>query len=417
VNSDRYGNPLTTNSPTALDQYNAGMDRFLAYEGGVFEALNAAITADEGFALAHLTMARFLQIKGNREKSLAAFTRALATCGGASPRELSLIAAFAPLFEGRPAEALDLVRKHLADYPRDAMALQTSTTVFGLIGFSGLPGREAEQLALTSALAPHYGEDWWFLSQHAFSQIEVGKVAEASANIERSFELNPNSAQMAHIRSHVYYESGAKKDGYDFLRGWLQDYDREGLLHGHLSWHLGLWALDRRELDFMWSIIDDAMAPENSTAAPLVVLCDMAALLYRAGLSGVAIPSDRWRAVSDYASKFFPVPGMAFCDVHAALAHAMAGNREPLAKIISEARGPAADVVRDLASAYAAIANENWSEALQHLVPGMTDHARIGGSKAQRDLLEYTLSNVLLKLGRREEAQTLLSLRRPVIVN
>ena len=95
----------------------------------------------------------------------------------------------------------------------------------------------------------------------------------------------------------------------------------------------------------------------------------------------------------------------------------MAGNREPLQKIIAEAKGPAGDVVSDLAEAYAAIAAADWSAALPHLVRGMTDHARIGGSKAQRDLLEFNLSNVLLKLGRKEEARTLLALRRPIPAN
>jgi len=380
----------------------------------IFEA---AVEADPGFALGHLVLARHRQTQRDRKGALEALEQANRTSTGASPRKISLIAAFNPLIKGRSAEALTAIRAHLNDYPRDALALQTTTTVFGLIGFSGLPGREAEQLALTSALAPHYGDDWWFLSQHAFSQIEVGQIKAASANIERSFELNPNSGQMAHVRSHVFYESGEAAEGYTFLKTWLQGYDREGAMHGHISWHLALWALDRGEYDLMWKIADEAMAPETSAGPPLVIMCDMAALLYRANLQGVTIPEERWRSISEYAARYFPAPGIAFGDVHAALVHAMAGHQEPLQRIISEATGPAGDVVSDLAQAYAAIAIADWPAALPHLVRGMTDHARIGGSKAQRDLLEFTLCNVLLKLGRSEEARTLLALRRPVLAN
>jgi len=35
------------------------------------------------------------------------------------------------------------------------MVAQTSVGVFGLIVFGGQPGREAEQLAFTTTLAPH----------------------------------------------------------------------------------------------------------------------------------------------------------------------------------------------------------------------------------------------------------------------
>lgn len=412
---DRYGNALTSHSDDALDHYRVGMERFLAAQGGVLEAFNSAVAADEGFSIAHLAIARIQQIKGNRELALRSLAISRDTSGGVSPRELSLIAAFSPMIEGRPSEALGRIRAHLIDHPRDAMALQTSTTVFGLIGFSGLPGREAEQLALTSSLAPQFCDDWWFLSQHAFSQIEVGQVEAATANIERSYELNPRSAQAAHVRAHVFYESGAPDAGYTFLREWLEDADKDGLLHGHISWHLGLWALAREEYDLMWKIVDEAISPEASAGPPLVVMCDMAALLYRASLRGVAIPPERWRAISDYAATYFPSPGLAFGDVHASIAHAMAGNREALARIVSNPKGPAGEVVAELASGFEAIADGQWETALKHFLAGMTDHARIGGSHAQRDILEYTLCNVLLKLGRNREAKILLGLRRPVI--
>ena len=38
----------------------------------------------------------------------------------------------------------------------------------------------------------------------------------------------------------------------------------------------------------------------------------------RAELAGVSSAPERWRAVSDYARRFFPTTGMAFADVHAA---------------------------------------------------------------------------------------------------
>ena len=44
----------------------------------------------------------------------------------------------------------------------------------------------------------------------------------------------------------------------------------------------------------------------------------------------------------------------------------------------------------------------------------MTDHERIGGSRAQRDLIEYALAQTLLKQGQIEEVKRLLAMRRPL---
>ena len=46
----------------------------------------------------------------------------------------------------------------------------------------------------------------------------------------------------------------------------------------------------------------------------------------------------------------------------------------------------------------------------------MADHARIGGSRAQRDLLELALLTALLRQGRAEEARHITALRRPVLM-
>jgi hypothetical protein len=70
--------------------------------------------------------------------------------------------------------------------------------------------------------------------------------------------------------------------------------------------------------------------------------------------------------------------------------------------------------LRALADAFGAIAAANWAKAAARLTEAMADHARIGGSRAQRDLIEFAMAHVLLKLGRGEEARRLLAMRRPV---
>ena len=411
---DQYDNPVTTRSAAARDAYVDGVDRFLAAQAGVDAALDRAIEADPGFALAHLAKARQRQMLADRDGVLHHLGQARAHAAAATPRERSQIDALGLLLEGRGAEAYPKLRAHIAEHPRDPMAVQTCIGVFGLIGFSGQPGREAEQLAFTTALAPHWGEDWWFLGGHAFAQVEAGQTAAAAATVERSLALRPDNANSAHYKAHIHYEAGETAAGLAYMDHYRAGYDKSALLHCHISWHVALWALETGDAARMWQVLDADIAPGGAWGPPINVLTDAAALLYRAALAGEPVPDARWKAVSDYAVRFFPKPGIAFADVHAALAHAMAGNTDALETIIATPAGPAGDVVTTLAEAFRAIAAARWAEAQAHLARAMSDHARIGGSRAQRDLLEYALLNCLLKQGLTDQARLLLTMRRPV---
>ncbi|MEP2555917.1 MAG: hypothetical protein ABJH63_00545, partial [Rhizobiaceae bacterium] len=64
-----------------------------------------------------------------------------------------------------------------------------------------------------------------------------------------------------------------------------------------------------------------------------------------------------------------------------------------------------------------AIAENDWVSGVRLMSTAMSDHARLGGSRAQRDLLEFSLLGGLLKLGKDEEASRMLMMRRPVLMD
>ncbi|WP_299625288.1 tetratricopeptide repeat protein [uncultured Tateyamaria sp.] len=410
---DAYGNPVGTLSATARDAYDLGVHRFLGGEAGVADAFEAAIAADDGFALAHIGLARQMQLRSDPDKVRACLSRARALTSGLSDREQAHINACALLLEGKAAQARAAVYEHVKVWPKDVMIAQMCTSVFGLIGFSGLPGREAEQLAFISGLAPHYGDNWWWRAQLAFAQLEVGQLDAAATNIEAALAINPTSAHSAHIRAHLYYENLQDAEGLTYLAQWRKGYAPTAVLYNHVSWHVGLWSLEVGDLDQMWQVLDSDIAPDISQGPPLNVLTDNAALLFRAELAGVEVPVARWTELSAYASARFPKPGLGFADIHAALAHARGGDRDALDVIIEGAAGPVADLTRTLAMAYREMEDRQWAKAATQFGAAMRDHARIGGSKAQRDLIDFSLAACLVQDGRRQEARTVLSITRP----
>ena len=97
----------------------------------------------------------------------------------------------------------------------------------------------------------------------------------------------------------------------------------------------------------------------------------------------------------------FAAPGVSFADAHAALAHAMAGNEAALTELKETSAGTASDIVnapRGCLSGLRPVPTGRPSSMASS--PVMGSHERLGGSNAQRDLLEFTLLHALLKLGK-----------------
>ena len=411
---DRYENPLTTSSAAARDAYVRGADLLLSANVGAEEAFRAAIEADDGFALAHISLARTLQIYGRAAEGKAPLARALELAPRTTAREQSHIAIFERILTGRGADGLALTREHIKTWPRDAFALAPSTSVFGLIGFSGLKGREEDQLALLAPLADAYGDDWWYRCLLAFAELELGQFDRALPNIEASLKAFPRNANAAHIRSHLYYEVGERNAGLAFLNDWARDYPRAGALHCHVSWHQALWSMELGRTDEAWRIYQQCLRPTAAWGPQINVLTDCASFLFRAELAGEARRPELWQEVSQYAAKWFPDPGVGFADLHAALAHAIAGNGEALERIIRNPKGPAADIVVPMAAAFGAFARSDWDGTIAAIEPHLGSHERLGGSRAQRDLVEYALIGAMLRAGRPvDDVARRIAIRRP----
>src|SRR6185503_16057455 len=193
--ADRYDLSLSTASATARDAYVQGHDLALTLYPGAVEAFDRALAADPGFALAHVGKAQVL------------------------------------MREGKAAAA------------RAALAAATAANPNGLIGGSGRVGQKHRIAELMDSLAPHYGDDYWFLAYHAIALSEDGQLMTARPKIERSVMLNQKNAHAAHGIAHVCYESGDADTGRRFLSSWLATYPKDGAFHGHLSWHLALFGL------------------------------------------------------------------------------------------------------------------------------------------------------------------------------
>lgn len=134
--------------------------------------------------------------------------------------------------------------------------------------------------------------------------------------------------------------------------------------------------------------------------------------LWRAELAGHPRDLARWDLIQQFARKMFPCAGMALADWHVALLDAVAGDGGSLEARVRQMEDLATDgryasgpLVPALSRAFAA--------PIDAIEPMLADRERIGGSRAQTDLVEFTLLSAYVASGRLEDAHRQLRGRHP----
>ena len=418
--TDRFGLALSTACAEARDAYVQASDLALTFYPGAAEAYDRAIAADPSFALAYAGKAQVLMRQGDVAAAQAGLAAAKQKAIGLSEREASHIGFFDLVFASRTEAAIAALHAHLAAWPRDSLVVSVAANPNGLIGGSGRIGQKRQIAELMDSLAQHYGDDFWFLSYHAMALSEDGQLAAARAKIEQSVAANPNNAHGAHGFAHVCYESGQPDTAHAFLSSWLAAYPREGFFYGHLSWHLSLCEIQAGNWSQAFRLYQDAIALARHSGGPQQKISDGAAFLWRSELARQPREATAWRGLYEYANSALPRPGNGLADLHVILAQAVMGDDAALdararqmEELARDGRYPSGSYLPALARGFAAFERGDFSGAIEALAPLAGQNERIGGSRAQHDLIEFTLLRAFIETNRLDEVQRLLGARRP----
>lgn len=419
TNTDTHGLTLSTGSEAAARLYREGVALMLSVWPGAAEKLDAAIAADPDFALAHAARARMHATHAEMAEAKARIAAAQAKAPAATPREASHVAALALVLSGQPKAALAHALDHAERWPRDVIVLSLPLGAFGLYAFSGMADHNQAKVDLCARHAGAFAaDDWWFLTAYGWSLAENGAVTEGRAMLERAIGLNRANANTAHALAHAMFEAGAGEEAEAMIADWLPDYDRSGILHGHLAWHAALGALERDDVAKALAIYDNDVRHSVSRGMPINIVSDAASLLWRVQAYGHAVPDGLWRDAADYAARAFPRPGHAFLDPHMMLLEAATGARDGLERRIAALEALVADgglaagpVVPAIGRAAMAFIDGDYRASAALLEPVAADAARLGGSNAQREIVEDTLLVALMRGGESEKARALLERR------
>ena len=417
---DRRGLSLSTNSDLAAERYRDGVDLLLSAWPGAAELLEEAVAADPDFALAHAAHARLHAIRAEPAEARARIANAMEIVSReGSERERSHVEILSLAIHGQSAKALARALAHADTWPRDALILSLPLGAFGLFAFSGMADHDQARVELCERHVRHFAaDDWWFLTYRGWAQTENGAVTLGRQLTERAFELRNANANAVHALSHAMFEGGAGVDSERLIADWLPSYDRIGPLHGHLAWHRALVALERGDAERALEIYAEHIQPSVSAGMPINVVSDAASLLWRLRAYGYAVPAGLWEAAAAYARPIFARAGFPFADIHMALLAAATGDWEAverraaaLTELVEAGSLAAGPVVPAICRASLAFAEEDYPACARLLEPVAAEVVRIGGSGAQREVVEDTLFLALIRSGETAKARTLLDRR------
>ena len=409
--SDTYGLTLTTDR-RAAEAYNQALGRLLRLQDGVEEGLEAAVALDPGFAQGHAALALLGHEWGAAGSWRSALQSAHAAAAGRhlDDREVSFLDAVTTRLRSDEATGAAALLRHIRLFPRDALAVSVAVPT---VAFGGLTSG-AQTADLVEGLGKTYGDDWWYAGQLAFVRQDQERWSEAEALASYALSVEPASGHAVHARAHVFYETGEHAAGLRWLDEWIRTCGREANHLSHFSWHAALHELMQCDVEAVRRRYERELAPPRVSGSRALV--DSGALLWRCHVT------DSWQG---------PLPGEPVCGaapdgwlispptpfaaLHAALGLAAEGDEIGLAALrttsLAHSDPTFRDVVAPVCRALQSVVEHDFHAAADQLESVLPRTVVLGGSAAQREVLQDTLVHALARSGQGDRAAAVLDER------
>ena len=208
------------------------------------------------------------------------------------------------------------------------------------------------------------------------------------------------------------------EEGVAFLKSTRANWAHAHFMAHHNGWHLALFLIEQGRFDEVLADYDRFTAPKLADDATLDRI-DAASLLWRLELAGVDV-GDRWALVASTWMAHVDDHLLAFNDLHCAFAAARSPEPDHAVRLRQsldeyERMGSGenwkvtSEIGRPLIDGALAFAAGDYRRAVEAIQPVRNDAARIGGSHAQRDVINRTLIAAAQRSGQRSLAGALLA--------
>jgi tetratricopeptide (TPR) repeat protein len=395
----------------------------LRYHPDVVAAAEGLATTDSTLPMGQAFVA-YLSLMSTDVPDLAGAREAAAALNALplNEREAAHAAAIDAWLNGRwhtPARILDEL---VVRWPTDTLALLMGHLLDFFTGDSqNLRDRVGRSLL---SFDPDHPQTGFVRGMHAFGLEEAGHYARAEAVGLEAVERNPDDVWGIHAVVHAYEMQGKVDQGIRFLRSREADWGSGNLFTVHNWWHLALYLLEVGRYDDALAIYDAEVHNDASAGVSLQML-DASALLWRLTLEDVNTGDRYAKLAAAWEKQVGDESWYVFNDFHAAVALCGAGRVDDARAVVERLeryvaanpvqagtnRAMTAEVGVPVARAVVAFTDGRHDDVVAELLPIRRIFHRFGGSHAQRDLLQRTLTESAIRSGRLDLARSLVDER------
>jgi tetratricopeptide (TPR) repeat protein len=411
---DAQGHELSGATIEAVGYFDRAVRAFALIYGDAAGLYEAALKASPMLVMAYLGKAWPLSLAN--DPLMAGSAQGLLDRARDLPmneRERAHLAALLHAVKGYRASAVTILDRHLMSYPFDLVAHMAALQMDGHLGrFPWARDRSARALPRWSKAQESYGI---MRSFYAFGLEEAGEYARAEDTARAAAELEPYGYWPHHCVSHVMEMMGRPKDGL----AWMEDREpfwssKDNVNRVHIWWHKSLFHIELGQYEAALQIYD---GPILETMRPTSMsICNAVALLWRLDMLGCEI-GDRWQHLPARWEGHADGKLYVFPDIHAAMSELRAGRIDAFERRRKAMRETAADgtelgtIYRDIGvpivEGLTAFHHGAYAQAVDHLLPARFDLWKMGGSNAQRDVIDWTLAEAAVRAGQRDIALSL----------
>jgi len=416
--ADRWGAPVRAADGAAVLLLDQAVEDLVALSGDPVAGADAAIAADGELALARVYRA-YLSLyattaAGAAEASaLVKPLEAEAAAGWLAPRERHHLAAARAWADGDWQAAARALERALVENPRDLLALKVAQDLYFFLG------NRLELRDVAGRVLPAWPESdpaWGYVQAiWAFGLEENGDYRGAETAARNSLARNPKDVWGVHALAHVFEMEGRHEPGLRFLSTSSPDWEAS-YFAVHNWWHLGLYLLELGRVNDALALYYERVRAARS--AEWLDIVDAAALLWRLSLYGadVAVPAI---ALAADISDLVDVPAYLFNDWHAVMTFGLAGDHARNARVLAANRrltGPTNRRAAEraglrLLEGFAAFAAGEPGTTVDLLIDIRPEAHAVGGSHAQRDVIDLTLIAAAARSGQAGLARALVTER------
>ncbi|MFL6648235.1 MAG: hypothetical protein ACJ8KO_09770 [Sulfurifustaceae bacterium] len=309
-------------------------------------------------------------------------------------------------FEGAHADW----RRLLGIAPRDILALYGIHMLEFNMGWSS---RMKETMRLVSAAwhpgSPLFG---YVKGIEAFALTENGQHEDAWIAAARALHENPRDIYAFHAACHVHYETGRYEDAILWMNDRRGDWADNRGMRIHIWWHHALFQFYMLDVEKVFCIFREKIRDKNDPDGYEDL--DAVSLLWRLSLIGIDV-GELWQEVAQYWMPSIDQSQYWFNDVHAMMAMVSSNHGVLIQRILRHVANnyrkvpKVAAVTKTVCQGLIDFGHHDYESAYETIIGVLGSVSEIGGSNAQRDLLEMTAIEAALRCGRKSQARRLIS--------